>query len=524
MSWPDKVEYAKDANGNVIGLVAPDGKMASQFSFPSLTPYKLAFWGDSRYNAFTGSTVETIGSGTLFSTYRLPTWIIAYMQDAEFASSYAVSGDTAVSWNSAARTGGKTFIALNAGNEDAVFVQYGINDILAGTATATIIAALQKLCVEIIKGGKFCIFESILPINSPATSHATNQPRIDTVNAAMQTWIADTYPYHALYIDTATSIKGSDGYANYEYISSADGIHQTNIGAKLEGEILAREVRALLPKRIGVFWGNGREDNNLINQTSPSPIATQFNSVDSGTVGISQSQGSDADGFYYEWTLTPTVVGASGCWQVRLESAANFQTASPPYVSLLGNEVLQGSARIYVDDGANGAASGLKLFELRQRFYTAAIFADWCGLITSLNPVLDKDIGDVVDVYVHTPRLRNTAASVVATPSGGSGLVLATFVQGTSTSGTVRVRVYNPQIRIVGYYTPIAVTPSGSPYTYTNTTLGTQIIYIAGGTVSGITHNGVATGQTAGIFTLSPNDVIVVTYSVAPTTFSVKQS
>jgi hypothetical protein len=73
------------------------------------------------------------------------------------------------------------------------------------------------------------------------------------------------------------------------------------------------------------------------------------------------------------------------------------------------------------------------------------------------------------------------------------------------------------------FYAPVpsAITVGASPYDYTNTTGTAQQISVYGGTVSAIviirggsTFN---TGQTTGIFTINPDDVIRTTYSSTPT-------
>lgn len=66
-----------------------------------------------------------------------------------------------------------------------------------------------------------------------------------------------------------------------------------------------------------------------------------------------------------------------------------------------------------------------------------------------------------------------------------------------------------------------AVTAGASPYTYTNSTPTRKQVFVSGGTVSAISFNRgattVPTGETAGVFTLNPNDSLVITYTVAPT-------
>jgi hypothetical protein len=71
--------------------------------------------------------------------------------------------------------------------------------------------------------------------------------------------------------------------------------------------------------------------------------------------------------------------------------------------------------------------------------------------------------------------------------------------------------------------TPLGLTsisPTGSPFVYTNTTGNEQTLLVVGGAVSGISFSrngvGVATGLTSGMFQLSPTDAIAITYSSTP--------
>ncbi len=65
------------------------------------------------------------------------------------------------------------------------------------------------------------------------------------------------------------------------------------------------------------------------------------------------------------------------------------------------------------------------------------------------------------------------------------------------------------------------ITPSGSPYSYTNSTDYDEDVIVRGGTVSAVEHGRggsyESVGVVAGMFRLSPGDVLRVTYTVAPT-------
>ncbi len=508
-------KFAFDSSGNVTGLVGPGGGVALRLSGVSDEPYKIAFWGDSRYNACAGvSAPDIIGTSIATATTRAPTWIIGFLGDAEYYQTYAVSGDAAVNWASASRTAGKTFSALNTSISDIVCIQYGINDIDSGGKNATQVTGyLQALVAEVFKSGKFVVFESILPINSPIASFASKQVTVDTVNANMQAWLAN-FPNCALYVDTATTYKAGGSYASYSYIDVTDGIHPTRLGAYTSGKLVAAAMRRVIPKRNTFYHGAKNPSPNLINLTSPTPITSQFNSNAVGTATVVQAQGQDSRGHYYEWQITTTAL-AGGYAKVECQMSANLQTASPPFVALAGNEVVQATASIVLDDGSGGAPNAYEA-NLRQRFYTGGVYHDWSG--TNAAPaVTDSDFGEKLDISPMTGRMFVAAASVVANPSMGGGLIVSVFVS-CQRLGYTRLRVYNPSMRRVGYSSiPVSSTVGASPATITNTTNSPQLYVISGGTVSSITIGGVTTGVTSGTFVLDPADSMVVTHTGAPT-------
>ena len=66
---------------------------------------------------------------------------------------------------------------------------------------------------------------------------------------------------------------------------------------------------------------------------------------------------------------------------------------------------------------------------------------------------------------------------------------------------------------------PTAVTVPASGVAYTPSTTINTILYVSGGTVTGIAINGVATGLTSGVFPMKANDTITFTYTTAPTVY-----
>lgn len=499
--------------GKATSITGPDGTPAIKFTSTTVQPWKAAFWGDGRHNGFNGTTVDVAGTGVNALTYRSPLWICGVMGDVEYSRSYAVSGDTASAWNSTARTNGKTFSSLNTSDSDVVFIQYGVNDALAGTAASTLAGYLQNLITEIFKSGKLVVFESIYPVNTPCSNYAAAQVIIDATNARMQTWLA-SYPTQAVYVDIATTFKAGGTYASYTYMAAADGVHPTRVGAQTAGELVAAAARVLMPKRIAAFYGPASPAPNICNLSGAVPITTQFNSQNHGTATVVQSSGQDANGIYYEWTVTPLTFGTTYTETV-LQLSANFQTANPPFYALTGNEILQGGARIVVDDGAGGSPNTYS-FALRQRFFTGAIYNE-VGTIGAPN-ALDVTHTKKVDQQWLTPKLFNATASAVASPAANAGYALQLIIDSSTIGVPFRVRLYNPQLRRVGYTSvPVSSTVGASPATITNTTNGPQQYIISGGTVSSITLNTISTGLTSGVFLLDPGDALVITHTGAPT-------
>ncbi|MGA8303242.1 MAG: hypothetical protein WA691_08435 [Thermoplasmata archaeon] len=86
----------------------------------------------------------------------------------------------------------------------------------------------------------------------------------------------------------------------------------------------------------------------------------------------------------------------------------------------------------------------------------------------------------------------------------------ATYPLGVS--GSLRGRDNNG-----GTVYTVSITATSSPLSYRNLDGCWEIVYVSGGTVSSITLNGIATGATSGQFRLGPGDILIVTYTSAPT-------
>jgi len=479
---------------------------------PTFTPYKLAFWGDSRYNGIAaGDTYVVLGTGIYMTQYRAPTWVPAYMGDSEYAYTFAISGDAVLNWNAASRSG-REYTSLNNCDADLVFVQIGVNDIASGYTVASTFEHIKRLSNEIIKSGKALVLESVMPVGSAYPNAFAVQSNLDELNGYLADF-CNTLPQHIVtFADTATALKDENGYAKTTYYA-ADAIHPIRTGAQIQGQILAASARKLLPKRVGVRHSNNW-GQSLISQTSPFSTTIQFASLDKGTAIPSMSSGKDELGFYYEWTWTPNSFAYDECL-VRCTLAVNFNTAYHPAYSVSAGEIYQASAYLVLDDGNAGAPNAYQV-SFRQRFYTDSKYCDWCN-IAAPSSTSDPDYSDPLKVTVVTPMMRVDTASVVAAPSAGAGYVVDVLVESRNLGLPCRLRLYNPQLNRVDYATtPRSITPPASGATYTNNSQCDEYVIVSGGTVSSIACNGVTLGITSGTVVLSRNDSMAITYSVAP--------
>lgn len=488
-------------------------------------PYRLTAYGDSRASFMSTSTILVpTGSATSLNRKRVLPWLMSYLGDAEAVANFGHSGDTAVLWASSSRPNSKTINNLIAANVfkggpvDAVYVQYGINDYIAGTSAATVAAAIQALCSALMGAGYRVILEATNPASAAsygASAAAKLQATIDG-NALLSAW-AGGYRSKLVFVDTFAALIDGTGYASATYF--ADGLHFNWQGAMLSGAACATAARTLLaPKNALAYTSGSLLQPNLIDWDAPS----LFFVSDQGTVtGSTPTWGVDsATGMpYAECTMKCTAL-TGGRAQAHLEvhpAAAVISGATPRWSIAVGDE-LQGSAYLTLDDGAGGLPSAQSM-TLRHRFYTDSKFADDGAFFSAAAPnFLRSPNGRYTTVSFFTA----TASGAIAAPAAGVGYTLQATVEFNTVGQSARLRMYAPSLRVVG----VGIQPSqpvagASPYTYTNVTGAPLMLYVAGGTVSAITlaRKGPAltTGFTSGAFYLAQNDAVTITYTVAPT-------
>lgn len=128
-----------------------------------------------------------------------------------------------------------------------------------------------------------------------------------------------------------------------------------------------------------------------------------------------------------------------------------------------------------------------------------------CNYIQVLGNVLYDATG-----YAVSCNADNTHYSII-----GNVITNCTSSIRNISPATDQIITNNPGFNPVGNFT--APTVPASTVAYTNSYGYPCMVSIYGGTVTAITIDGVATGQTSGTFVLSPGETIAITYSSAPT-------
>ena len=442
---------ATDTSGNVTGLVGPGGVNIGMPVPTKITdvPYLMASFGDSRSAGEPSIFAPDFNvTSSYFRATRFPVMFMGAMGDVEYCRNYGVGGDTCAAWASTTRaiSGGVSGSAsiTNLINEtvDFVSIQYGINDIVnwdgatpaLGTFVTTQIAYHKAYIAEILKSGKKVVWESINPCTSAGygSAAATKKTAVDQINAGVRDFLGN-FTMWTVYADTATSLKASDGYANSAYY--ADGVHFNRTGALLSGRLVAAAARQILPKKPAISYGASPARPNFIDWITPAVYTV----AETGSVsGLVTTTGVENGEFYIQHVYTPTA-GA----RFRAATNGHVGTATPRYALSIG-DVVQGSARIVVDDGSGGAPNASAI-DMRHRMYGASGVFQSTGELSNLT--LTPLTG--FDQRVMTPRVASQMASASIADVGLSqGYALEVFVTSPSTA-PVRVRIYSPQLRRV---------------------------------------------------------------------------
>jgi lysophospholipase L1-like esterase len=521
-------------------------------------PYKMVIFGDSRAQWANSSTL--IGQAKQNVSTERGAFIAGYLGDTMLVGAFGISGDKLITsssttgWNGSARSNSKTLVNAMSLRPDVVVVQYGIND-GSGATSAQLIDNQKALVSKLLTAGMKVCLQSIMTFDPTASGNtyfgdapgaAAELVKIQETTAAMSAWMAGMP--NAVFVDINPSIALANGYLDPNNIVDTSGVHPNTRCGQQIGYVTAAAIRQLLPARtpsaysLGplenpnfIDWGTGLGANTF---SQANVVGTM--SVSAGTWGIDATTGLP----YVECTMTPSALSggvASALFGVTATGVAGT-TATDHFFALNVGDVLQASARVVVDDGADNRATGLQAVVFRCRQYdnahTLKVSTDVgtaAGTLLSTGTLPLK-----VDALLHTSPFSSTqssATSSVAAPASNRGLYAAVVVE-TTTLAPIRVRMVAPSIRVVSKPQPVTVTAGASPYFWFNgpqpftaddwVNTGSNVMLTiapgSGGTISvieltrGPTVSGVAsllvdTKLTSGVFTLAPGDGVRITWA-----------
>lgn len=269
-----------------------------------------------------------------------------------------------------------------------------------------------------------------------------------------------------------------------------------------------------------VAYANAFDGFSIDNGTVGAGAVPSDNSVYVGCVALSNSR----YGFSYQPSAGTNPGGGNityvGCRSVS-NTSLGFQAnsiASHPVsgLSYLACEAQSnGASGIQVSNPMNDLKiSGCRLASNGQTSSTSKTGIQISASVTGLQ--IDHN-----RIYDDGATQKQTNAIVVAAGATlTTGHIAGNDVRGNLTGtisqgGTLSGVVLRDNIGYTPTITPPSVPTSGT--TYTNTLGVDCVVYIMGGTVSGVAVNGTTTGLTSGAFTVRALSTITLTYTTAPT-------
>lgn len=270
---------------------------------------------------------------------------------------------------------------------------------------------------------------------------------------------------------------------------------------------------AVVANNVDTVW----TDTGVSGTVVSTPFTTR-STIPHSAIQLLATKGHVVDGNLIDGVGTQAIPSAAG-QGIR---AAQKQGVSCDYNIIVNNQVRGTSSHgIYIVGAAHNVVSSNMVSE--------------CGSVASRAQGIRVDSsGGVIgkqNLILGNQVFDNQST---ATPSGGLTMSNCLNAAATSTQNVFRDNYIsdwaNNPVSDVGTanvfegnygYNPIGistVTVTTSPFTYT-AAHSTEVLYISGGSVTSITKSGSNLGLTSGAFTLSPNESIVVAYSVVPTIF-----
>lgn len=509
---------------------------------PVQRPWRWVAYGDSRAGFMIVSTqLQPTGNGAIVNHFRVAPWLVGALGDSELVANFGVPGENVTStnsttgWLSSNRANSKTFTNLVAANlfrggpADVAFVQYGINDYIGGISATTVTNNLKALCSALMGAGMKVVFESTNPVVSAnfLGSPATKLQALLDGNAVMKAWLAG-FPNQAVYADTYAAVSDSTGYLNPLYSPIGDGTHFNAPGAMIASQICAVAARTILPQRKALAYTCGSlTQPNFVDWYLPYMSVTQ----DSGTITFNTPTWNidTVTGMpYAEVTATCTALTSNFARCHFTVEATTISGATALFPIKIGDEIQTGGV-IFVDNGAGGPAP-IQTVAVRNT-NSASGDSTWSGQLPG-DQSATQTAGTypiVVNHRLTLPTIVSSVASVSIAAPGSGGYGILVYVE-FSAKGVARIRLYAPTIRVVseGGSQPTTVTAGASPYTYQNTSGGTQTVYVAPGVGGAITKVEIARQGTfldtlliSGPVRLAQNDSLRVTWTVTAANLTV---
>jgi len=426
----------------------------------AMTPYRVATFGDSRSNVG-GTHLTTTTTGGI-NGEKVVGQLMLRRGDIQICFNGGISGGLASDWNGAARISSSQSVThLVASNPDFAYVQFGINDYIAGVSAATVVGYLQLAIDKIIGAGIPVVFESCNPCAAAAASYingyastggfgasaASKLAEMQAGNAAMQSWLAQFPSNMAIYVDSSSVTTADDGYAKTD-MTYADGTHLSRIGSKGVAALADAAITPWFPMKQGqaikLAYPNG------INRSFLSPSsgrANNFNTIlnESGTATATYAINVDSSGDLVQDFIVTSTVLASGAFTSRFEIFPDWAGAGGFWTAAAG-DVMQASFDYTIDNGAGGAQSIVYEVYGRQRIYyddatnEYATTGSVAATASTDHPSMGVESGRIL-----LPKLAVKAGKGSANMLTGAGKTSLQIYLVGNALGTFRLRVKNLQ-------------------------------------------------------------------------------
>lgn len=424
----------------------------------AVTPYRLAVYGDSRANMTVTHTATSAASSAQLGE-KTALQLCMLRGDMQIVFNGGISGDTAANWNSASRISSSQDVAsMIAATPDLCLVQYGINDLIAGTSSATILGNLQAFAAKVMGAGIPFIFESINTAAPSAVSYingysvtggfgtgaAAELVALQEVRAGMRAFLAQFPERLAMYVDTSSVSDAADGYAKTDQ-TYYDGTHMSRKGCRAAAVLIDEAITPYFPRRTGIalklLYPNGLNFSML---TPSSGRAANFSAIaaDTGSMSATYEVGKDDDGNYFQqYNITVTAL-ASGYFKARLNILPDWVGGSP-FFALAAGDVMQASIDYMIDNGSGGAPI-VSHFASQPRIY----YDDATNQFVATGGVAQAASTDYPALVAAesgrllAPRIAVKAAMASANMTASTAIEFNLYGNKT---GSFRVRVSNPQ-------------------------------------------------------------------------------